>query len=60
MAVSGAKWFDFVIYAKAGVPVEQICFDPNFWQTAVHYLNQFYYNFICPNMLPFMILHTDM
>ena len=39
MALTGAKWCDFIIYTKKGVSVQTIRFDEPFWKVQVRLLS---------------------
>ena len=39
MALTGAKWCDFIIYTKKGVSVQRIRFDEQFWTAQVRLLS---------------------
>lgn len=48
MAITGAQWCDFVIYTKAGIAIERIPFDPQFWVLAACRLHDFFYSYFLP------------
>ena len=47
MAVTGAKWCDFIVYTSKGIYVQRIPFDPVFWAGLEQKLLSYYfYHFI--------------
>lgn len=48
MAITGAQWCDFVIYTKAGIAVQRIPFNPQFWMSAACRLHSFFYSYFLP------------
>lgn len=43
MAVTGARWCDFVVYTRKGLSIERIPYDPPFWLTLKESLRSFYF-----------------
>ena len=51
MALTGAKWCDFIIYTKKGVSVQRICFDEQFWKAQVRLLSSFFLSYFLPKFI---------
>ena len=43
MGVTGAKWCDFIVYTSKGISIEQIAFDPVYWENLMTELLQYYF-----------------
>ena len=48
MALTGARWCDFVIYTKHGLSVERISFDCDFWKLKASPLHTFFFKYYQP------------
>lgn len=48
MALTGAKWCDFVVYTKCGIVVERVEWDGEFWNSVVRQLSAFFYKYFLP------------
>lgn len=48
LAITGAKWCDFVVYTNKGMSIEHIICDDNFWSTLKNTLQSYYFK----NFLP--------
>ena len=44
MAVTGARWCDFIVYTSRGLYVQRITFDPVFWAELNQKLVSYYFN----------------
>ena len=44
MAVTGARWCDFVVYTSKGLYVQRIPFNPEFWEDLKQKLVSYYFN----------------
>ena len=43
MAVTGARWCDFIVYTSKGIYVQRILFDPVFWTGLKQKLLSYYF-----------------
>ena len=44
MAITGAKWCDFVVFTKKGMSIERIPFNADFWNELENKLIAYYYD----------------
>ena len=51
MAITGAKWCDFVFYTKKGISIERIPFDPEFSHGKVKQLTSFFFRYFLPKYI---------
>ena len=51
IALTGARWCDFVMYTKSGISVERIYSDENFWKSKVVMLHSFFFKYFQPWLL---------
>jgi len=43
MGITGAEWYDFVVFTKKGMSVERIAFDRQYWHDLERKLLLYYY-----------------
>jgi putative phage-type endonuclease len=48
LGVTGAKWCDFVVWTTAGMLIERVTFDEEYWSDVVPKLRLFYVNHVVP------------
>ena len=48
MALTGAKWCDFVVYTNLGLNIDRIYFDPNHWKKLREKLHSVYFSYFLP------------
>lgn len=52
MAIIGVEWCDFVVFTSAGLFVERIIFDPNYWQMKLFpCLYEFFVRYMAPELI---------
>ena len=51
MAVGERPWCDFVMYTPKGISVEQVKFDPQFWDKLITKLTEFYDKCFAPEIV---------
>ena len=51
LALTGAKWCDFVIYTKKGLGIQRIKFNEQFWLDTYLKLEIFYFTHFLPHVI---------